>query len=227
MVCIICAGCGQQYRPSEPTRLGLIELKKLCEKDAGLTVYETVEADGYYDDVTKCHHCWIGLINSPFEYIEYCDHESKRSPLTYVLKEHGCYRLTKVKRDSGQCHEDIDKKIAKRVTEPSASFKEEQCVEVDSIDKPSLGAGLFLDKDEKLILKDNFEISRYEYTIQSADNGQKYGQFINYSLVVKTVGGAGYSCGSSAVIGERVSVKNPSFYKAFISKVIKHKNKEM
>ena len=200
---------------------GLDELKRLCEKDAGLTIYKTVEADGYYDDTTQCHHCWHGLINGPFEYVEFCDHESKRHPLTYILKEHGCYRLSKVKRDSGQCHVEIDKDIAKGVIEPFASFKKEQCVSVESIDKPGLGLGLFLNKDEGLMMKDDFEISRYEYTIKSLSDERRYGEFINYSLVVKTTGGAGYSCGSSAVIGERVSVKSPSFYKAFISKVIK------
>jgi hypothetical protein len=123
---IICTACGS----SAP---GLDELKKLCEKDAGLTINETVEADGYYDATTNCHHCWDALINTPFDHLEFCDHESKRSPLTYILKEHGCYRLSKVQRDTGQCHAGIDKRIAKRVTEPSVSFKEEQCIKVESI----------------------------------------------------------------------------------------------
>ncbi len=214
--CIICTACGSSTS-------GLDELKRLCEKDAGLTINKTVEAEGYYDDTTNCHHCWDALINTPFEYIEFCDYESDRPPITYILKEHGCYRLSKVKRDSGQCHPGIDKKIAKRVTEPSVSFKEEHCISVELIDKPNLGPGLFLNKDEGLIIKEDFDISRYEYTIKSIADDQKYGLYINYSLVVKTVGGACYGCGSSAVTGERVSIKNPSFYKAVISKVIKDK----
>ena len=215
-VFIICTSCSEEIP-------GLNDLKKLCEKDAGLTIYKTVEADGYYDDITQCHHCWHELINTPLDNIEFCDHKSERSPLTYILKEHGCYRLSKVARSTGQCHEEIDKDVAKRVIEPFTSFKKDQCIKVDKIDNPSLGIGLFLLKDEKMISNDDFDISRYEYTIKSNNDNQIYGKYINYSLVRKTVGGAGYGCGSSAVTGQRVSVKNPSFYKAFISKVIEVK----
>ena len=210
---IVCSACSSKHP-------GLDELKALCEKDAGLTIYKTVKADGYYDDTTQCHHCWHDLIGSPFEYIEFCDYESNSYPVIYIFKEHGCYRLSKVKRDSGQCHIGIDKDIEKSVIEPFTSFKEKQCIYVEKIDNPSLGVGLFLNKNEGLIIRDDFEISRYQYTIKNISNTNKYGEFINYSLVVKTVGGAGYSCGSSAVTGLHVSVKNPSFYKTIISKII-------
>jgi len=214
IVFILLTACGS----STP---GLDELRELCEKDAGLTINKTVEANGYYDDTTKCQYCWHDLINSPFDQVEFCDYESARHPLTYILKEHGCYRLSKVKRDSGQCHAEINKDIEKRVIEPFASFKEEQCINVESIDKPDMGLGLFLNKNEEVVVGNNFGVSRYEYTIKSFDDNQKYGQYINYSLVVKTVGGAQHVCNSPLLTGERVFVKNPSLYKTFIGKIIK------
>lgn len=199
---------------------GLDELKRLCKKDAGLTIYKTVKADGYYDGTTQCHHCWHGLINTPFRYIEFCDIDSERHPLMFILKKHGCYRLSKVKRNSGQCHAKIDEDISKRVTEPFASFKKEQCISVQSIGKPSVAPGLFLENNEGLVERDDFGISRYEHTIKSVGNNQVYGKYINYSLVVKSVGGAQHVCNSPLLTGNRVSVKNPSLYKTFISKII-------
>ncbi|MCP5214239.1 MAG: hypothetical protein H6995_04435 [Pseudomonadales bacterium] len=210
---LACSGCDSE-------KVGLRELKRLCEKDAGLTINKTVEADGYYDDTTLCHHCWHGLLNSPFKYIEFCDLESERHPLTNAIKEQGCYRLTKVSRDSGQCHVEIDEDIAKRVIEPFVSFKKEQCIRAESIEKPTEGLGLFLNKDEGMVIERDFSISRYEYGIKSLDSNYEYGKFINYSLVIKTVGGAQHVCDSSLLTGERVTVKNPSLYKAFIKKVI-------
>jgi len=202
-------------------KAGLDKLKELCEKDAGLTIYKTVEADGYYDDTTICHHCWHGLINSPYQYIEFCDFDSDRPPIMYILKDHGCYRLSKVKRDSNQCHIEIDSDINKKAVEPFVSFRDKQCISVESIDKPESELGLFLNIKKDVVIKNDFEISKYHHTIKN--NTQKIGELINYSLVVRTIGGAGYSCGSSAITGKRTNEKNPSFHKLFINKVIQHK----
>lgn len=220
LLILTCSACSSEKR-------GLAELKRLCEKDAGLTIYKTVEVDGYYDGTTICDHCWHALIKEPFKYIEFCDFESPRQPLTNILKDHGCYHLSKMKRDSGQCHAEIDEDVAKRVIEPYVSFKEDQCISVKPIKRPGFGVGVFLDKNEGLVDRDNFGISRYEYTIKAIDSNEKYGQFINYSLVVKTVGGAQHVCDSPLLKGKRVFVSNPSLYKAFTSKVIKLKNRDI
>lgn len=211
---ITCSACSSESE-------GLINLKRLCKKDAGLTVNNTVEAKGFYDDTTQCHHCWHELINTPFEYVEYCDFESERHPLFFILKDNGCYRLSKVKRASSQCHAEIDKELETIIIEPFSSFNKEYCIKVESIEKPSSGLGLFLNYDEGMISKKGYDISRYEYTIKSLNDNKQYGKLINYSLVMKTVGGAGYSCSSFAVTGKRVQIYKPSFYKSFIGKVIK------
>ncbi len=50
----------------------LEELRRLCEKDAGVNIYRSVDADGYYDGEMKGRHFEV-LIKSDFEFIEFCD----------------------------------------------------------------------------------------------------------------------------------------------------------
>ncbi|MFT5425890.1 MAG: hypothetical protein ACI9ZT_000827 [Gammaproteobacteria bacterium] len=219
IVFIIFTACGQQYRPSEPTRLGLIELKKLCEKDAGVTVYETIEADGYYDDTTQCLQCFDGLLDTPSQYIEFCADGTKNSS-SYILKEPGCYRLTKIARDTNQCHAGIDERYANFVAEPYASFKQDNCIKVEPIERPSPGVGLFIRRDERTLAGKKFDISRYEYTIKSTNSNQKYGQYIGYSLQVYTVNGAQHKCGPKYYTDDGKPLIRPSLYKYFIRKII-------
>ena len=207
---------------------GLDELKRLCEKDAGLTIYKTVEADGYYDDTTQCHHCWHGLINGPFEYVEFCDHESKRHPLTYILKEHGCYRLSKVKRDSGQCHVEVDKDIAKRIIEPFVSFKEEQCISVEKIAKPESRYKYTVDSEELWIDKQRGVLIRKgNMRIEEINDGRLIAENISYSL---TPGGAGtpqsksnIGCDSIHITGQKSSKYEGSADHVFINSVLVNK----
>ena len=177
-----CSSCSSEKQ-------GLDELKRLCEKDAGLTIYKTVEVDGYYDDTTTCHHCWHGLIDSPFKYIEFCDFDSARHPLTNILKEHGCYRLSKVKINMGQCHVGIDKDIAKYIVEPFVSFKEKQCISVEKVEKPKSQYKYSVDSEKLWIDKSiGSLISKTILRFEDKSSGNLVARDIVYSLITENAG---------------------------------------
>lgn len=110
---------------------GLDELKRLCEKDAGLTIYKTVEAEGYYDATS----IGIGanLIESDYQFMEFCNDAPK---FTRAITEPGCWRVSKVKREIGICYERLDKMLAKNVVEPYPKFLKDNCIAVEKIEKP-------------------------------------------------------------------------------------------
>jgi len=108
---------------------GLDELKRLCEKDAGLTIYKTVEADGYYDTTGGN----ADLIHSDYQFFEYCDDSPTIVDLT---PDPGCWRVSKVKRNTGRCYAPLDKRLAKFIVEPYPEFLENHCMAVEKIDKP-------------------------------------------------------------------------------------------
>ena len=91
---------------------GLDELKRLCEKDAGLTIYKTVEADGYYNEPHLDGGIKEDLIKGPYSFYEFCDDSPSTS--TYNLfPEAGCFRVKRVLRNSGKCDPRIDKAFSR------------------------------------------------------------------------------------------------------------------
>ena len=114
---------------------GLDELKRLCEKDAGLIIYKSVKADGYYnaysnDGITNA------LIKGPYSYYEFC--ESSPSKSRYGLfPEPGCFRVKKVKREVGKCDKKIDKSLSRFIVAPYPEFLKDHCITVEKIEKPT------------------------------------------------------------------------------------------
>ncbi len=208
---------------------GLDKLKKMCKKDAGLTVYQTVETDGYYDATTKCHHCWERLVNTPLKFIEFCDFESDRHPLMYILKKHGCYRLTKVKRNTEHCHTGIDEDIAKIVIEPYVSFRKNQCITVEHIDKPKARYKYSVDaRDIRINEWKGILISRAHLKIEDMNKGELIAGLVSYSL---TPGGAGtpqskpvIGCDSIYITGKKTHEYKGAGDKVFIDSVLKVNN---
>jgi hypothetical protein len=122
---IICSSCSFEQD-------GLVTLRELCEKDAGLTIYKTAEADGYYDATTKGGALRL-LIPSNFNFMEYCNLEPN---IASLFKEAGCWRLTKIPRKNGQCNETIDKILWRYDSKGYFEFKENYCIAVKKIEKP-------------------------------------------------------------------------------------------
>ena len=121
---------------------GLEELKRLCEKDAGVKIYKTVEADGYYDGYTDCHHCWQNLIEGPYRYIEFCN-DKQRNSLAWIFPDVGCSRVSKVDRASGQCHAAIDEKVTSRKWTKYIEFSENSCIAIEPIVSPEARYGYY------------------------------------------------------------------------------------
>ncbi|MDZ7784150.1 MAG: hypothetical protein U5K56_14830 [Halioglobus sp.] len=79
-----------------PTPTG--ELRRWCEKDAGLEIHRVVRANGYFDAWASSHHSpWQIILDTDYEFIEVCD-STRRS--YRPLSKPGCWRVTKVRRDS-------------------------------------------------------------------------------------------------------------------------------
>ncbi|PHS67778.1 MAG: hypothetical protein COB23_10170 [Methylophaga sp.] len=110
---------------------GLEQLKALCEKDAGLFIYKTVEAEGYYDASRKGEVIHL-LIPSNYQFTEFCDTGEIRPS----FNEDGCWRLTKVSREAGQCNESVDSMLMKSRREAYIEFRQDNCIEVKKIEKP-------------------------------------------------------------------------------------------
>lgn len=160
-------------------KAGLAELKRLCEKDAGLTIYKTVEADGYYDSYTDCHHCWKKLIKSNYQFVEFCA-EEEQHPLSYILADRGCFRIFKTKRNQNICHARIDQRLSDFKADPYPEFLKEHCIAVDKIEKP---------------------MARYTYEVERKD------WWINEGTGTKMTWGAGriIDTKTNEILGERIS----------------------
>ena len=104
----------------------LAELERLCRKDAGVTVYKTVVADGYYDSVVDCNGCWGLLIESDYEYMEACTNNPKAYD---PINEHGCWRFSKIDKLLGRCHKGIEAQINDYSLNRYVQFRRDQCIE--------------------------------------------------------------------------------------------------
>jgi hypothetical protein len=123
---IICTSCSFEQD-------GLVTLRELCEKDAGLNIYKTVEADGFYDASMKGGVLRL-LIPSNFNFTEYCNLEPN---IASLFKEAGCWRLTKIPRENEHCNEAIDKILWRYDSKGYSKFKENYCIAVKKIEKPT------------------------------------------------------------------------------------------
>jgi hypothetical protein len=155
---------------------GLDELKTLCEKDAGLTIYKTVEADGYYDATS----IGIGanLIESDYQFMEFCNDDPK---FTRAITEPGCWRVSKVKRELGICYERLDNMLAKNVVEPYPEFLKEHCIAVERLDKPEAMYSYHSDPKQWLDKNGKSEFRRSDAYIKDVATFEVLGRFVSYS----------------------------------------------
>lgn len=169
IVFITCTACGSNTS-------GLNELKKLCEKDAGLTIYKTVEVDGYYD--TTSIGVGANLIDSDYQFLEFCNDNPK---FTRAITEPGCWRVSKVKRESGQCYERLDKRLAKYVVEPYPEFLKDHCLAVEKIEKPTAQYSYNSDFKFWPAKNDVSEFTRSDVYIKDSQTSEILGRFVSYS----------------------------------------------
>ena len=158
---------------------GLSELSRLCEKDAGLRIYKAVEADGYYDTTRKGGALGL-LIPSSFNFTEFCNFEPNISSL---FKEAGCWRLTKIPRESERCDGTIDKILWSYNRNGYSEFKEKNCIAVEKIEKPMARYRYELDiKEWWLNERAGTKITSYTGRVVHSGTGDVIGKSVNYIL---------------------------------------------
>lgn len=193
------------------------ELRRLCALDAGQKVYETVQADGYFD-ADENGQLVIGKLiagydTSKYQYIEFCK-DKPMNPYSDTLKiEQGCYRAEKVKRDSGLCNADADKHMIKH---NYTEFSKNQCITVNKIEKP--GSRFYLKTEiEKWMGKNiDFQYSRYNIKIKDQKENKTVGEQISYLAFKKPNTFIG--CGDPAITGLKENITDKE---SIISRTLK------
>jgi hypothetical protein len=207
IACITTTACGSDQS-------GLDELKRLCEKDAGLTINKAVEVDGFYDTTEGNKNGY--LIKKGYKFIEIC---RESEAITSPTPESGCWRFTKVKRESGKCHKKIDKNISIIIVEPCPEFLKEHCIAVEKIEKP--GARYSLHSDFK-VWPDRDKVSEFtrsDVYIKNHVTSEVLGRYVSYSYNKKP--GLSISKGCEMFEGDY-----PSYFKSnLINTVLKPMSK--
>ncbi len=158
---------------------GMSELEKLCEKDAGMKIYETVEVEGYFNGyLDYCYACWNEVIRNGFTYIEF---ENKAPESYHAITETGYWRLEKVARNSGRCHLGIDKKLEKK--RASTPFLKNFCIAAEKVDKPKSRYAIAGERKEWIVSDyHRSTITRLNTRIWEIDTDKALGTWISYLL---------------------------------------------
>ena len=156
----------------------LEELRRLCEKDAGVNIYKSVDADGYYDEEKKDGALEV-MFHSDFEFIEFCDDSPAYKAM---LKVPGCGRYTRVPASSGRCDKKVQHILESSFGEPYASFRKHYCIEFELIEQPA--ARYFFEGSlESWSADDNIaRFMRSRAWITDTHNSEIMGEFTTYIL---------------------------------------------
>lgn len=177
-VLIVISSCSRGFKiPVGHDAPGLEELKRLCAKDAGLTINKTVEAEGYYDATRKGGVLHL-LIPSEYRFTEYCNFEPTKTSLS---DEPGCFRLTKVSRETGQCNEIVDKVLKKSGKDTTIKFREHNCIAVEKLEKP-MARYSYKEGLKSWLAKNGISKFRKSYArIKDTKTGELLSEYISYS----------------------------------------------
>jgi len=181
----VCTACSSEQR-------GLAELKRLCEKDAGLTIYKTVEANGFYNAYSSSGITDY-LIEGPYKFYEFCDDSPSLSKY-HLFPESGCFRVKKTNRVDGQCNERVDKALSKHIVGPYPEFLQEYCIDVEKINKPEARYTYNEQLDKWLANNKYSEFIRIEVSIEGRVSNEILGQYISYSYNVRPRHSSPKSC---------------------------------
>ncbi len=159
-------------------REGLRELKRLCEKDAGMRIFRTVEAAGYYDAYADSGITGK-LVTGKYKFYEFCDDSPSPSKST-AIPEPGCWRVERVERSSGLCYERVDQMLSKVVVDPYPEFLNKYCVAVEKIEKPS--SRYVYHSDLNSWEENGFKFSRSNTYIKDNLSGDVLGKYVWYTF---------------------------------------------
>lgn len=209
---ILCVSCA-----SKPA--GIDMLRELCEKDYGVTVYERVEASGYYDATTGAGPHYVDdIIDIGFEFVEYCyDKPERNSP----VQQPGCWQVYRAKQGSKECSADLNKSINKWVVEPYISWRKDYCFAVKPVYKPEAKIALYNEFISEYLYGDNYKISRSKHWIKKTINKKDLLASIDYGLSSKgKYAYYGYGCLSPVITGKDLKLYMPNYYRDLFEKIV-------
>lgn len=171
---------------NSPNSVGLRHLKSYCEKDAGLKIYRTVEASGYFNASGR-----TSLVHSSYTFSEYCDdaglrYEPDPGP--------GCFRLTVVDRNSGQCHPGLDDRLSQFVVEPYPEFLASSCLAVEKVERPTARYSFHSDLQSYHLENKASKITRSRVYIKDTYDDSLLATYVTYVLNPKPGFSAGSTC---------------------------------
>ncbi len=182
MVLIVISSCSRGFKtPVGYDAPGLDELKRLCEKDAGLTINKSVEAKGYYDATRKGGVLWK-LIPSGFNFVEYCNLEPN---IMSLFDEPGCWRLIKISRETGQCNANVDKSLMRVASDTSIEYRKQNCIAVEKIEKPTARYSYQSGWREWVATDEVSKYTRTDVYIKDSQTSEVLGRYISYSYIDK------------------------------------------
>lgn len=162
-----------------PNKSSMDELRRLCEKDAGVKIYRRVNANGYYNGSIPGTSL-LDLIRSDFEFIEFCDfNPSIKKP----LEKPGCGRMTRRSKDSGRCHPWLQEILDESFSEPYASFRKNFCVEFEPIGKPEARYFYETHLDTWQASDEVGQLRKSRAWIRDMATSELLGEYIMYSLL--------------------------------------------
>jgi hypothetical protein len=127
---------------------------------------------------------------SPYKFYEFCDDSPSASKFN-VIPDPGCYRVEKVKRKTGLCHQGYDDALVKLVVEPYPEFIKNNCIAVEKIEKPEAPAKFAIKEDIFDKSKDTF-FMRFEFIME--DYNDVLSRQVDYTYYTSHGRLPSYSC---------------------------------
>jgi len=173
LVALALSGCVQF-----PKKSGYSKLRPLCEKDAGLIIHKTVKAKGYFDP--KGHTgVFDQIILKKFEFVEFCIEKLSYKDL---FDKTGCWRVKKIDRAEGLCHEKIDNRLGRFIGKGYKDFLKSSCISAEKINEP-ISRYSYITQSDSWNHKNNIsEFWRTESHIKDNVTNEIIAEYINYSF---------------------------------------------
>lgn len=172
VLAIIMLGCSSSAKET------ISELEKLCQKDAGLSVYKKVEASGYYDAITNCSSCWNKLIDSDYKFIEFCKLEQT---VVSMFDGVGCWRVSRSVKGSDACDKKINESIANNKWSSQEDFRKSSCISISKIEEVEATYKVNFEKTEMYRSNDDKNyITRLLWSFHNKDSGEKIAEQNEY-----------------------------------------------
>ena len=173
LIVLALSGCVQF-----PKKSGYSKLRPLCEKDAGLTIHKTVKAKGYFDP--KGHTgAFDQIIFKEFEFVEFCIEKLSYNDL---FDKTGCWRVKKIDRAEGPCHEKIDNKLSGFIGKAYKNFLKTSCISAEKINKPHSRYSYITHSDRWQGRNNISEFRRTESHIVDNKTKEMVADYITYSF---------------------------------------------